>query len=119
MLSCSCQEFELEEPGQWFYYVPNDFSIFNAKRRKRCSSCKELINVGLPCLRFDRERLPYTEIEESISGDLISISPFYLCEKCGEIYLNLDAAGYCLDPQDNMPEALKEYWKITGFKPYK
>lgn len=116
MLTCSC-DFELEEPGQWQFYCPTDFSVFQAKRRKRCCSCKALIDIGAPCLRFDRERLPCTEIEEKIEGDLIEMAPLWMCEQCGEIYLNLSDIGYCLDITKRMSEYLKDYWEITEYIP--
>lgn len=40
-----------------------------------------------------------------------------MCERCGEISLNLHALGYCIFLEEvNMEEMLKEYHKITGFK---
>ena len=116
-LSCSCSEWDDMEPGAKAYFKPEDFEEFKAKRRKRCCSCKNLIDIGSPCLEFQRIRNPYTEIEQRISGDEISISSLYMCERCGEIYLNLQDAGYCLDPTDNMNQCLSEYHEITGFKP--
>ncbi len=118
MLSCSCPDWE-GEPGTWAFYKPVDFSIFNEKRRKRCSSCNELIDIGSNCLTFPRVRSAYTEIEERISGEEILMAPLFMCEKCGEIYLNLAEAGYCLIPTDEMTEALKEYWELAGFIPLK
>lgn len=117
-LSCSCVDYD-GEPGTWAYYHPEDFTILETKRRKRCSSCKELIGIGSECLEFRRIRAPYTEIEENISGTEIPIASLFMCEKCGEIWLNLTAAGYCLTPEDNMERDLKEYWETTGFQPEK
>jgi hypothetical protein len=39
-----------------------------------------------------------------------------MCERCGEIYLNLNALGYCMVPTDEMTEALREYHEISGFQ---
>lgn len=115
MLQCSCSVYG-DYPGSWWFYPPDDFSIFTERRRKRCCSCKELIDIGAVCIEFPRIRSPYTDIEESISGDEIDISPWYHCEACGEHYLNLEAAGYCLNLADDMRECLKEYHEITGFQ---
>jgi predicted RNA-binding Zn-ribbon protein involved in translation (DUF1610 family) len=117
ILSCECPDWE-GDPGTWAYIVPDDFSRLETKRRRRCSSCKDLINIGSECLRFERIRAPYTDIEAEIVGDdaEIPMSPFYQCEKCGEIYFNLNAIGYCISPDSNMEELLKEYWEMTGFK---
>lgn len=117
MLSCSCEDYDAD----WYYYPPDDFKILGTKRGRRCSSCHELIKVGSECLEFTRERCPKDDIEEKIYGDgpTIQMCSLYHCEKCGEIFLNLDALGYCIDPCDNMMEVLHEYWKLTGFKPGK
>ena len=114
-LSCTCYVDEDSEPGSWYYYPPDDFIKFSEKRRKRCCSCKELINLGSDCLEFARCRSPYTEIEEKISGDEIVISSWFMCDKCSEQYLNLTDIGYCVDLEDNMLELLKEYQELTGF----
>jgi hypothetical protein len=115
-LSCICPE-PGDDPGDWWYWSPNDFSLFDGKRRKRCVSCNELIDIGSSCLRFERERYPYTDVERRIRGDAVSISPRYMCQNCGEIYLNLTEAGYCLFLNYGMREYLAEYWELTGFEP--
>ena len=95
------------------------FVPVNLKKPKRCISCSELINLGSVSLEFERERQPYSEVEEKINGEgeLIPMGSWYMCEKCGEIYLNLEALGYCLNPKDCMKSALKEYWELTEFIP--
>jgi len=118
MLSCECGEWD-GEPGTWAYDPPNDFSKLETKRARRCSSCNELIKVGADCLKFSRVRSAYTEIEERICGEEINMAPLFMCERCGEIYLNLEDAGYCLFPDEEMTEALEEYWELTGFTPIK
>lgn len=115
-LSCVCYEWDME-PGSWMYHPPQDFSTFQAKKRKRCVSCNVLIEIWADCLKFDRTRSPYTEVEERIMGDEILISPLFMCETCGEIYLNLQDIGYCLNLGDDMRSCLKEYHELTGFVP--
>ncbi len=118
-LSCSC-DFDFDpEPGQWMYWFnPDDFEIFDRWIRKRCQSCKELINIGTFCLRFNRYRHPYNEIESRITGvdwedfeePNIKVADHFHCEKCGEIYLNLQSVGFeCISPSENMPEMLRQY----------
>jgi hypothetical protein len=117
MLSYSCGDFE-SEPGQWYWYYPeNDFVPLQTSRRKRCQSCKELINIGADTIKFPRFKIPDTDVEVKIYGEdgEIPLAPWFLCEKCGEIYLNLNDIGYCLGPVD-MREALQEYHERTGFK---
>ena len=119
-LSCTCYEYD-GEPGSWAFYPPDDFTPLQTKRRKRCSSCGSLIDIGAECLLFLRTRCPNSEIEEKIYGAGVEIpmSNLYMCAECGEIYLNLEAAGYCLSPEDDMFENLHEYWETTGFDPKK
>ena len=115
MISCGCNYDGPDNPGDQWFYSPDKFSIFDKPRRKRCLSCKRLINRGEPCLEFDRKRLPWSDIEERILGDEITMPPVYMCEQCGEIYFNLEDIGYCV-LVGNMQEALEEYHDITGFK---
>ena len=124
-LSCECpfMEFEDLDPGEWVYmYSSVDFRPLNTSKRKRCQSCNSLIDIGALCLEFPRYRSPYTDIEADIIGfdwngePPIKISSHYHCERCGEIFLNLEDAGYCMMPYDDMQESLKEYHGITGFK---
>ena len=119
-LSCTCHDYD-GEPGTWAFYPPDDFTTLQTNRRKRCSSCGDLINIGAECLIFPRTRCPNDDIEEKIHGDgaEIPISSLYMCAECGEIYLNLEAAGYCLSPVDDMFDNLCEYWETTGFDPKK
>ena len=114
MLSCSCPEWD-GEYGTYCYFIPNDFSKFELKRRKRCKSCGDLINIGSDCIEFERIRSPYSEIEERINGEEIPAASFFWCEKCAEIFFNLTAIGYCLTPTDCAIETLEEYWELTGF----
>lgn len=112
MLTCYCSEAD----EQW-YIPPYDFQIFNRKRRKRCCSCKELIEIGSQCTEFIRERVAYSDIEERIYGDVVPLASVFMCEKCSEIFFNLEHLGYCLNPYNSMSDYLKEYWELTGFKP--
>lgn len=121
-LSCSC-DFDYEfEPGDWYYMGDScDFIELNTTRRQRCQSCKELISIGEFCVSFERLRYPYNDIEAKIYGFFdaedamlneasIRIADHYICEKCGEIYLNLGSVGFdCISPRENMPGLLRDY----------
>ena len=109
-LSCSCYT-----DGDWWYFGPDDFSILKTSRRKRCCSCKELINIGACCTEFQRGREPLSYVEERIWGDEVQIADWYMCGKCSEIYFNLLELNYCLYLGDSMQENLEEYWALTGF----
>ena len=113
MLSCSCGwDYET-----WF--IPDDdFKTLQTKRRRRCWSCDEFIEIGIECLKCERFRNCGSDVEERIYGDEVPLATKYLCEKWGEIYLNLSALGYCLGiGKGAMQEAIEEYWELTGFKP--
>ena len=107
-LSCYCGE------SDWYYLPPEDFVILETTRRKRCCSCKELINIGSEVIRLERWRNPVTDIEERIEGTEVYMAPVFLCEKCGEQFLNLVAYGYCINPMDNMFELLAEHRERKG-----
>lgn len=109
MLTCSCPDWD--ESEEWCYTAPSDFTVFSKKRRKRCCSCHELINKGADCLKFYRDRYAHSETEERIygEGEPIAITPWYMCEACGEIFLNLNALGFCVDIACDMKRELEEY----------
>ena len=130
ILSCSCDYDYDYEPGDWYFDGPlaPEFITLDFKRRKRCCSCGKLINFDALCIEHPRARYPHDDIESRIvtGRDLddslcdeapIRIASYYHCETCAEIYLNLTDIGYeCLNPYDDMCEALKEYHELTGFK---
>ncbi len=107
-LSCSCGDWDGEG---WVYDIPSEFIKLDTSKRKRCSSCKDLIDIGSDVLRFRRFRYARDEIELDIHGDdgEIDLAPWFICESCGEIYLSLDDLGFCLDPSDDMRVNLKDY----------
>lgn len=119
-LTCSCDYDYEPEPGQREidYNAEYDFNPLQTSRAKRCISCKKLIFVGSECLEFPINRHPHTETEAKSHGvdwggfeePVIKMAPVYQCEKCGEIWLNLQNVGFeCLSPWENMPQTLKDY----------
>jgi len=114
MLGCYCAE---PVGTDWYYFEPDDFSVFENDRGKSCKSCQKKIAKGEICLRFPRGRATKSfSVEEIIYGDAKRLADYYVCEKCGEIWFNLTELGYCLRLGDNFKEALVEYWEKTGFK---
>jgi len=115
MLTCEC-DFDLDGGG-WGYEVPDDLTTLKSKRRKRCCSCNQLISIGAQCVEFGRFRAANSDIEERIYGYEVRLVPWFMCESCGEIFLNLSSIGYCFCLDDDMRKELREYWALTGFKP--
>lgn len=113
MLSCDLNGYDFA----FFYESPNDFSVYESKRGKRCCSCHEhMVRKGDECLRFERYRDPVTDIEERISGSEVPLAPYFMCEECGELFFTFKELGYCvvLDGS-SMQENLKEYQYMVGF----
>lgn len=108
-LSCSCGEWDGDG---WYYIGPNDYTTLQTQRRKRCCSCKSLIDIGAICARFDRYREPIMDsIEEKIFGEggEIQLASLYQCETCADIYFSLEEIGYCVPADNDMRELVKEY----------
>lgn len=103
-ISCSC---DLE--GDRLWEESKDFSLMpKLKRRKRCYSCKKFLNEGDIVL----ELLRYTWNDWGEERPLASI---FMCEECGEILLNLTAAGLCVYLNGDLHDDLKAYQEMTGF----
>jgi hypothetical protein len=115
-LMCGCDSDWYPEPGDWTWGASKDYAPLSAKRRKRCCSCNELIDVGALSIEFCRVRIPDTDIEVRIYGEdgEIPIASNWMCEKCGDLYLSLEAIGYCMNPRDDMGELLKEHVARTN-----
>jgi len=113
VLSCTCGD-----QYEWYYIPPDDFGqLSNRKRRPRCVSCNALIDMGADCLEFESYREPRSYYEECRFGSEVPMASRYLCESCGEIFLNLSSLGYCIALGDCMKDLLKDYWELTGFTP--
>jgi len=86
------------------------------KRSRKCKSCGTKINPGDTCVEFERYRGCRHDIEFRIYDETegVPIASWFLCESCGEIHANLDALGYCVDIQENMPSLLAEYHHENG-----
>ena len=103
-LACGCSD-----DYDWFFYPPTDYSVFQARRRKRCS-CGSLIEHGATCLEFDIYRAPKSDIEERIHGEEVPMAPKYLCERCADLYFSFTELGYdCVQPEESMLELAADY----------
>lgn len=109
-LSCDCDIDWCPEPGDVIRYSPSDYTELKGKRRCRCISCKELIDLGSLVGVFSRYKIPDNDIECRIWGEEGEIprAPFVMCESCTDIYFSITELSYCISGW-NMKEALKEY----------
>ena len=104
-LSCSC---EYDDP-EWWYESDDDFSVLATKRGRKCCSCKQRIAVGDEVLHFRRWRDAACDLEERIYGDEIPMSAWYMCEKCGGLYMAVSDLNMCCDISEDMAAQIKEY----------
>ena len=127
-LSCSCNEWD----GDGWYWVlaektiargdgnvPREVEYFfplESARAKRCCSCGEKIHPGALALRFNRWRGATAFEYDRLGWEEVKIAPWFMCESCGEIFLNLDNVGYCIDISDFMPHLLEEHREIHGIE---
>ena len=107
MLSCDNDFYEDDE---WFYYPPDDFSIYDRKLSAKCCSCNNIINYGDVGVTFSRG------FNDEENDSEINIDDYFMCENCGEIYLNLRAIGFSHYLNTDIRKDLKDYHELTGFK---
>lgn len=95
----------------WVYYQPADFSVLEERKRRRCCSCAQLIEIGADCLAFARVRGVRCEYEVSRFGDggEIELAPWWMCENCGGLYYSLTDLGYCVTLGEDMRTLVGEY----------
>lgn len=115
MLSCGFDS----DCVDWYWRCDNeDVSPLDTKKPRKCASCGAVIPVGANCLPLERWRDPRGVYEEERFCDGVPLAPYFFCPDCAEIYLNLSATGLCVE-MGNMHDALREYWRMTGFDPAK
>lgn len=106
-ISCSCGD-----DYEWMYYGPDDFEPLNTKRRRRCISCRTMIDVGAEAGRFSCYRAPRSDYEEQRFGDEVPMADKWMCEECTGLYISLSELGYCLTIGDGM--SMKENARMVG-----
>ncbi len=116
MLSCECGEWDSD--GWSWTYNENTKPLLGNKR-KRCCSCKALIDLGSEALEFERMRYPKNDIEIRIHGDdyaEIPLASWFMCKECSELFLTFVELEYCIYlGEDSMKDLLKEYQVMTHF----
>lgn len=107
-ISCSCPENEYE-PGDTFYYSPDDYTTFPKRRSVRCRSCNALISPGETVTEWKRFKIPDSDVEVRIYGDdgEVPQASWWMCETCADLAFSLEELGFCVSPHGNMREDAK------------
>lgn len=116
-LNCSCSDGDgVITPGAIVWYEPDCHSVLDGTRASRCVSCGDRIPLGAIVAKFERFKVPQTEIEIKIYGEsgLVPRAPWYHCERCADLYFSLEELGFCLNPLDDQRELVKEYAEVYG-----
>ena len=118
-LSCDCDFGDGDY--DWYYDIPNDYSTLSTKRRQRCWSCNDLIDIGSIVNKFTRWRHPKYEIELKIyyDDDELPLGTKYHCERCADLAWSLAELGFCWSPDEDQRELVKQYaeFQKTGDLP--
>ena len=117
-LTCGCYTDDLED-AEYYWFEPIEYREPPAGRRRRCRSCKALIDnkPGSLALEFTRFRYPNHDVELEIYGSEsaeVPLGSWWLCETCGDLYFSLVEMGYCGDPGENQHELLAEHHAIRA-----
>lgn len=119
-MSLSCGIGDYNPEPTWWYWPPEDYRVMpEHKRRRRCSSCGELIEHGSTVATFWRKRFPKSRVETAIFGDdsepQVPISPMHHCERCADLYFSLYELGFCgISPDESMLDLAREYAEVWG-----
>ena len=98
----------------WWYWSPGGYTEAPpGRRRRRCCSCRELIAHGATVARFERARAPVTDAEADRS-DEVPLAPWWMCERCADVFFSLEDLGFCLDLDHNVMRTLAEYQARYG-----
>ncbi len=109
-LSCECSDFD--EGADWYFRSAEDFTELDTKRSRKCCSCKSKLTPGTVVLKLQRWRSPREDcnyLEERIYGDEVPMPAWYMCEKCGGLYMSVSDLGFCCDISENIAEQILEY----------
>ena len=118
-LSCFCDN----DYYEWYFTDPADvanapvYGPLSTKRCRRCCSCKERIAVGDTSVRFERFR--YAEwgtFEGRIygEGNEVPMTPWFMCERCADLYYSLTELGFCVSIGESMLSLAREYAEMRA-----
>ncbi len=109
-LTCECPT--NNDPGEYLVEEPDDYSVYDLPRGRRCRSCKTMIRRGDTCTAHPCFRYPISDTEADIVGGedaQVTLAPRYLCEQCSDTYFSLRELGFCAMPDEDMDELLFYY----------
>ena len=112
-LSCSCDDYDGDG---WYFYEPKDYAPLATKRSRKCCSCKARIAVGDLSVMFERQKQAgYDTVEEKIYGEggEIPMAPWFMCERCGGLYMSVSDLGFCCDIEEDIATQIREYMEET------
>lgn len=102
----------------WYYRAPKEYTVLSGVRRKRCCSCKTLIDIGSVAIEFERfQQFGYENIKAKIFGEDYEeqLASWFMCEGCGDLFFSLEELGFCIYlDAESMPQLLKQYQEMRG-----
>lgn len=107
-LSCECPD---SDHYDWYYEYPDGYIAhpITFMRGRRCHSCDcVMIRPGDLCVEFK-----CTKGDENETP----LASKWLCERCGDMWFNLNGLGFCPTINDSMPQLHAEY--IREYNPPK
>lgn len=112
-LSCSCDS---PYDGESFFWRDQYDTTMPVGIRKRCCSCKDLINISAFATAFPRFRSPLPDAEEAIHDEEVPLANWYLCETCSDLFWSLDALDYCIGLGENMHDLVCDHVEMQENK---
>jgi len=111
-MSLFCDSGGFDTDGyDWWWCQPADEEPLETKRSRKCCSCDVKIGVGETARKVLRFRPPTeSEAARGIAYDEVSLSSWYLCEKCGDLAYSLSELGFCYSLGDtSLAEQIAEH----------
>jgi hypothetical protein len=109
-----------EYPGsdgnfEWYFYTPDDYTLYFGTRSTRCRSCNARITPFDIVTEYFRFRYPRTDVEERIYGESgeVELATWYHCERCSDIAFSLTELGFGFELSDSMDNLLQEYRQLV------
>jgi len=116
---------DVDLPGPFYNDDDVDYSVApTLRRRKKCASCKSVINPGDTITSHPLYTFPRTDVEARIMGGgyedweaEIPLAPVEICEECSDLYFSFVEKGFAVFPHENQHDNLihyHDYVYLTG-----